>query len=223
MRVLIITHPRSGGRSLTHWISAELELEMIHEVFNDNHDDEFLKKIYVSNNIATKVIYEKLKRRYVDIFDLSKRFDRVICNVRNDDRDTAISMVYQLLNPQNGVDIPNWHEVYNVDDKWIEDNKDMIDKELSWMESARKEIENLNIDCLRTSYEGIFKTGEDIPILLEYLGIKEPFHLDVLNTRHKLRNGDVGMSYYSKKIILPYVAPTPTPTPTPTIIEKHLI
>ena len=35
MRILILTHPRSGGRSLTKWIANELKCDYIHEPYHN--------------------------------------------------------------------------------------------------------------------------------------------------------------------------------------------
>jgi hypothetical protein len=195
MKVLVITHQRSGGRSLTNWISNEMKLFMVHEVFNNDMSPELIKKTYIGDDIVVKVICEKLRRRYIDVYDLARRFDKVICHTRNNDIDTAISVVYQLLNPQSGLENPNWHEIYKIDDKWLSDNQDMIDKELEWMETCRKEIEKLNLDCLRTTYEDVYETKKDIPRLINYLGLRGNilYYLDILDKRHKLQNGTVGI------------------------------
>ena len=195
MKVLIITHQRSGGRSLTNWISNEMKLTMIHEVFNNDMSPELIKRAYIEDNIVVKVICEKLRRRYVDVYDLARRYDKVICHTRENDIDTAISVVYQLLNPQSGLENPNWHNTYQIDDKWLSDNKDMLDKELEWMETSRKEIDELNLDCLRTTYEDVYETKKDIPRLIEYLDLRgEPLYfLDILDKTHRLKNGSIGM------------------------------
>jgi hypothetical protein len=64
-------------------------------------------------------------------------------------------------------------------------------------------IENMkNDDCIRTTYDGIYmepvvngtvNDKSDVPRLLKYLNIYNPIYLDVLDKRHKLQNGEVGM------------------------------
>ena len=34
---------------------------------------------------------------------------------------------------------------YQIDEKWLEDNENMVTKELMWVEKARLDIENLKI------------------------------------------------------------------------------
>ena len=197
MRVLIITHPRSGGRSLSEWIAKELNLKLVHEPFRIKEPEVFINSVYTEEDIVVKVIYEKLWRRYIDIYDLAKRFDKVILHVRKNDKDVAISMIYQLLNPQKGgYEEPNWHKVYQIDDEWMTRNQNMINKELAWIEKSRVEIETLKMDSLSTTYENIYENTDDISRLMEFLNIKESYHLDVLDKRHRLKNGDVGMSDY---------------------------
>jgi hypothetical protein len=62
-------------------------------------------------------------------------------------------------------------------------------------EEMYNDIQNINYDnCLRTSYDGIYNDKSDIPRLLSFLNIYDPFYLDILDNRHRLQNGDVGMN-----------------------------
>ena len=48
-------------------------------------------------------------------------------------------------------------------------------------------------DCIRTTYDGIYNDKSDVLRLLKYLNIYNPRYLDILDKRHKLQNGDIGM------------------------------
>jgi hypothetical protein len=57
------------------------------------------------------------------------------------------------------------------------------------------DIRNLLINgSLKTTYEGIYNNKLDVPRLLKYLNIYNPIYLNILDNRHRLQNGDVGMN-----------------------------
>jgi hypothetical protein len=47
-----------------------------------------------------------------------------------------------------------------------------------------------------TTYDGIYNDKSDIPRLLKYLNIYNPIYLDILDNRHRLRNGEIGMDNF---------------------------
>ena len=44
MKVLILTHGRSGGLSLSRWVGNELHLKLFHEPFINLKTDEFISQ-----------------------------------------------------------------------------------------------------------------------------------------------------------------------------------
>jgi hypothetical protein len=192
MRILIITHPRSGGMSLMTWIAHELKYNVIHEPFtgNDNED----KRVYNENNIIVKIFPNN-----VDLNELILKFDKVICHKRENKNDVAISM---LWGSQNHKDEENkWHKTYVTNNKWIKDNEEELIKKIHEVNSITEKLEGID-NCLNTTYDGVFNNKTDITKLLKYLEITKPFYLDILDNRHKLQNGDIGMEDIKKTIYL---------------------
>ena len=194
MRVLIITHPRSGGMSLLNYISNELNYLQYHEPFFDENshglsNEDINTKLLVEDNIVVKDFPFLIKERGYDINDVISKFDKVIIHHRGNHRDVAISLTYFQYGYGS-----NLHETYKVTDKWIKDNEDKIEQMMVNTKEMFSIIENMkNEGCLRTSYDGIYNDKSDIPRLLKYLNIYDPIYLDILNKRHKLQNGEVGM------------------------------
>jgi hypothetical protein len=195
MRVLILTHPRSGGLSLMNYIGNELNYSQYHEPFNN---DEINTKIFVEDNIVVKDFPNHIINKGYDLNDVVSKFDKVIIHHRGNHRDVAISLTYFQYGYSS-----NLHETYKITDKWIKDNEDRIQLMMSETSEMFSTIENMkNEDCIRTTYDGIYmepmvngtvNDKSDIPRLLKYLNIYNPIYLDILDKRHKLQNGDIGM------------------------------
>jgi len=189
MRVLILTHPRSGGMSLLNYISNELNYSQYHEPFNDLTEEDINTKVLMENNIVVKDFPNHIINKGYDLNDVVSKFDKVIIHRRGNHRDVAISLTYFQYGYGS-----NLHETYKITDKWIKDNEDRIQLMMSDTSEMFGTIENIkNDDCLRTSYDGIYNDKSDIPRLLKYLNIYNPRYLDILDKRHKLQNGDIGM------------------------------
>jgi hypothetical protein len=207
MKILILTHGRSGGLSISTWIEKEMKLELFHEPFIQLEDNDYIKNnLFVKNNIVVKDFPFNIERYGYDVYEYVKTFDKLIIHNRENLRDTAISHVSGELRNQNVKNKSSWHEVYNLDDDWVEKNIHKIESEeakLLLRNQILKDItENTEIKGLRTTYNGIFENKNDIPNLLGYLNIKEPRWLDMLDNRHKLKNGNVGMNNYINKHVI---------------------
>jgi len=186
MRVLILTHPRSGGLSLMNYIGNELNYTQYHEPFNN---DEINTKIFVEDNIVVKDFPNHIINKGYDINDVVSKFDKVIIHHRGNHRDLAISLTYFQYGYGS-----NLHETYKVTDEWIKDNEDKIEQMMVNTSEMFSTIENMkNEGCLRTTYDGIYNDKSDVLRLLKYLNIYNPRYLDILDKRHKLQNGDIGM------------------------------
>ena len=189
MRVLILTHPRSGGMSLLNYISNELNYSQYHEPFNDLTEEDINTKVLMENNIVVKDFPNHIINKGYDLNDVVSKFDKVIIHRRGNHRDVAISLTYFQYGYGS-----NLHETYKITDKWIKDNEDRIQLMMSDTSEMFGTIENIkNDDCLRTSYDGIYNDKSEIPRLLKNLNIYNPRYLDILDKRHKLQNGDIGM------------------------------
>ena len=200
MRILILTHPRSGGMSLMKWIENELEYSQYHEPFFGNgdglSDDDIKTKLLIDENIVVKDFPFRIKERKYDLYDVISKFDKIIIHRRGSQRDVAISLVYFQLNDGSKIHLP-----YEITDEWIEENENNINQMMSDIKNMFDDIENLSIEnCLYTTYDGIYNDETDIPKLLDFLKIKEPLYLDILNKRHRLQNGTIGMGDVIVKI-----------------------
>ena len=183
MKILIITHPRSGGKSLLEWISLEKSYKLYHEP--NLMSPEILNEIYNNNNIVVKILIGDLTKINADFnYDkLFENFNVIISHKREDVRDIAISLVRAKM---DGV----WHNTYEINDEWLETyNKDI--------EGFQPFIINLSRyqrnDFLNTTYESVYVTKTDIEPLCSILKIKNPNWLDILDNKRKLRNGNIGM------------------------------
>jgi hypothetical protein len=198
MRVLILTHPRSGGLSLMNYIGNELNYTQYHEPFNDLTEEDINTKVLIENNIVVKDFPNHIINKGYDINDVVSKFDRIIIHHRGNHRDVAISLTYFQYGYGNKL-----HETYNITDEWIKDNEKGIQEITVDTEQMFYFLQNTESnDCIRTTYDGIYmepiengtvNDKSDIPRLLKYLNIYNPLYLDILDKRHKLQNGDIGM------------------------------
>lgn len=207
MKVLILTHGRSGGLSLANWIEKELKLELFHEPFIKlNHDLYVTENLFTKDNIVVKEFPFNIELYGFDVYDYIKLFDKLIIHKRENLRDTAISHVSGQYRNQDVKNKSNWHNVYSLDEEWIQKNIKKIEKEelelLNRNKLLDEIINNPEIKGLRTTYVGIFDTKMEIPNLLMHLNIENPILLDMLDNRHKLRNGQIGMNNYLLKPII---------------------
>lgn len=203
MRILILTHGRSGGLSLSRWIIDELNYTLYHEPFIKYDKDYIENIICTQDNIVVKDFPYNLILKGFDVYNFMKTFDKVIFHKRMNTRDTAISNVSGWQrNKEFKNTISLWHETYELNEEWIEKNLDAIEQEEKEIAERDSVLNNIyydnSIEGLRTTYENIFENNSDITKLTEYLGIKETNWLDILNPKHKLRNGNIGMKNYSK-------------------------
>ena len=193
MRVLILTHPRSGGMSLLQFIKYELEYEEYHEPFfaNDSGltEEQINRELFLKDNIIVKDFPFRIVEKGFNVGDVISKFDKVIIHHRGNHRDVAISLTYFQENDGNKI-----HKTYEMTDQWIKDNEGKIEQMMVDTKHMFDVIQDLNYDkCLRTTYEGIYNDKSDIPKLLKYLNIYNPRYLDILDKRHRLQNGIIGM------------------------------
>lgn len=198
MRILILTHPRSGGLSLMNYIGNELNYTQYHEPFNYLTNEDINTKVLMEDNIVVKDFPNHIINKGNNLNDVVSKFDKVIIHHRGNHRDVAISLAYFQYGYGS-----NLHETYKVTDEWIKDNERWIQEITVDMEQMSYLLQNMESnDCMRTTYDGIYmepmvngiiNDKSDIPKLLKYLRIHNPFHLDILDKRHRLQNGDIGM------------------------------
>ena len=79
MRILILTHQRSGGLSLMTWISRELNFVFYHEPFSINYYDEgIINDVMNNDNIVVK---EFQYNNEEEIFDVNNIISSLETNV----------------------------------------------------------------------------------------------------------------------------------------------
>ena len=187
MRVLVLTHPRSGGRSLLSWICQELNFKFWHEPTLEDYNE-----ILTEKNIAVKDFPHRITEAGYDIDEFASKFDKVILHSRGDARDIAISLVYAIEATGNNPDHKH-HDLYRIDDEWINERESEIQRMTIHSNELLIDIKNVNIDCLITTYDGVFYNKTDVEKISNYLGIKKHHWLDVLDNKRRLRNGEIGM------------------------------
>jgi len=196
MRILILTHPRSGGLSLMNYIHKELDYKQYHESFNNITDKQINLELLMNDNIVVKDFPHHIESKGYNLIDVISKFDKIIIHHRDNDIDVAISRTYFDTKKS----IKKMHQPYNIDDKWMRDKKNNIEEMMVDVKKKSDYIRNLLIDgSLKTTYEGIYNNKSDIPKLLNFLGISDSIHLDILDKRHRLQNGDIGMSNFKVK------------------------
>ena len=190
MRILILTHPRSGGLSLMNYIHKELDYKQYHESFNNITDKQINLELLMNDNIVVKDFPHHIDSKGYNLIDVISKFDKIIIHHRDNYIDVAISRTY--FNTKEG--IKKMHHPYVIDDEWMRDNKNNIEEMMVDVKKKSDYLRDLSINgSLKTSYNGIFENKSDIPKLLEYLRIQNSRYIDILDKRHRLQNGDVGM------------------------------
>ena len=187
MRILIITYPRSGGYSLSTWISSELNYIHLHEPFSPNHEE--LLDYIDHDNIVVKEFLFRIDSDFIS------KFDKVIIHKRLNFRDVAISWVYS----DNKVGDYKNHKTYELNNDWIERHKDEINRMENWVGKLSEKLDELNINALRTTYENLFEEKEDVEKVKSFLNMGDLKYLDLLDSKRRLQNGTIGMNYIQRK------------------------
>lgn len=193
MRVLIITHPRSGGYSLTIWLSKELGCKYYHEPFNVESEIDIDLNVFTDKNCVVKIFPIQLKKFDIDIKNFMNTFDKIIIHKRENEIDVAISLAWTILHNKQPEE---WHQTYEVKDDWIYENRELIDSQMNRVKYFDREIDELKIDDhLKTTYNSIFENKTDVYRILDFLNYKnQPRWLDYLDNSRKLKNGTIGMN-----------------------------
>lgn len=193
MKILILTHARSGGLSLMRWIEYEKSFKSFHEP--NLKDSQILNQIYDNDNIVVKILpgdNGKFEKEF-DYLKFISHFDVVIIHKRINTRESAISLI------KSGEE-NEWHKPYTIDNEWLENNEIKIQNEIFQLEMIHKNLDVYKTnETLITTYESIYNDKTDIDKLCFILKIKEAIWLDILDSRHRLQNGQLGMERYKAK------------------------
>ena len=182
MKILILSHTRCGSTTLCKWISKELNFELDESPYNYKT----FNSVFKFNNIIRKIVIEEY---YPSDNDINK-FDKVICLSRENDVDTAISFI-------NADNKDSWHDIYEITNEWIDNNKNKIIETAHKYEHLKNYLKNKNL--FQITYENMYINKIDVNKVISYLNIENPKHLDMLNYDKKYRKDTCTLTYDIKR------------------------
>jgi hypothetical protein len=169
MRILIIAGTRVGGTSFGDWLSLELGIPFIMEPDSINNSNN-----WINGKCVTKIIYSKDCDKHIN-----KSWDKIIGITRTNTYECAISNIWFK-------DFKSGHKKYIIKEGWIEQNKSRIYDEIKIIDNMHLCITNLPI--FQITYENIFEKKVDIDRIANYVGLKELYYLNYLDSSNKLRD-----------------------------------
>lgn len=188
MRVLILTHERSGGMNLLMWLSTELSYDnkphnCYHEPYNNpiNPPD-----LFTDQNILVKEFPESIEENGYSLNEFMDTFDYVIRLVRNNTYEASISQTF-MRSPERGNE--SVHNVYSVDKEWIDRNQIEILIRQTELDDKIERLKSIDRGIL-VSYENIYDGKSDIDLIKNYLNLGWLKFEELLNNKYKLRDGD---------------------------------
>jgi hypothetical protein len=190
MRLLILTHERSGGMSLMSWLQRELNLDCNHEPFNTNHGP---TDILTQENIIVKEFPHHIETWCkISLNEFISTFDYVIVLTRENTYEAAISFVFMHSKERGTEDV---HTIYTMNEEWIKKYQSDILLKQKELDNKIKILKNIP-NGLQVTYERIYENTDDIKKISQYVGLKFIAHRDMLNNKYKLRNGEVEIPKY---------------------------
>jgi hypothetical protein len=189
MRILVYSTQRCGSTAVMDWISKELDLTPVFEPFIPCGEEDYRR--YNNNwrndlgafnrlkHIVAKVIHYNLDELiHVDNIESEffSKFDKVVVLYRENIRDQSESL---LISSKRKISFGE----YNLKKELLELNPDHIEETSGILLEQTESMLSYN-NCFKISYEDIF-IRKDYSKLIEYLGIKEPKHLDLFNPKNK--------------------------------------
>jgi hypothetical protein len=182
MRILIIAPPRTGGNIFSKWLSSELSYKWIHEPFNPNHNMlDKIEHLFSLDNIVVKLITFEWED-YYNLNQITNKFDKIIGLTRDNLFDTAVSFVKAL-------ETNNFTKRYNINDEWIENNRELINTHLNYIKILNDYTKKIN-NSLQITYEEIYNTKNDIKKVVKYLNMGELKYFDMLDNKNKYKNNN---------------------------------
>jgi LPS sulfotransferase NodH len=176
MKILVLSHTRSGSTMLCKWLSKELNIELDETPFDINVFDSVFQK----ENIIRKILTESCSLSNETI----NKFDKVIFLTRENSIDSAISFIV--------TDNRNWHVDYEITSDWINDNKNEIFKEFNKYNMLKLKMEQY--DGFHVTYEDIYINKKSVNTILDYLNINSPKYLDMLEYTKRYRKDGIIVS-----------------------------
>jgi len=182
MRILVLSHARSGSTILCKWLSKELNIELDETPY----DYKTFNSIFNKNSLIRKIVIEE----YDPPNEIIEKFDKVICITREDNTESAISFV-------NADTKAEWHVTYELTNEWIDNNKDEIVKRVYVLQHLKKHLKNK--DLFQITYENIYINKVDINRVISYLDIEKPKYLDMLDYDKKYRKDTYTLKHDFKR------------------------
>jgi hypothetical protein len=182
VKILILSHTRSGSTTLCKWISKELDIELD----ETHYDFKQFNSVFEKNNIIRKIVIEE----YNPSNEVIEKFDKVICLSRENIIDSAISFI-------NADNKGRWHDTYEITNEWINDNKNKIIETVYKYEHLKNRLKNKNL--FQTTYENIYINKTDVNKVISYLNIENPKHLDMLDYDKKYRKDTHNLTHDFKR------------------------
>ena len=182
MKILILSHTRCGSTTLCKWVSKELDIVLDETPY----DRKTFYSVFEKNNIIRKIVIEE----YNPPNEVIEKFDKVICLSRENNIDSAISFI-------DADNKGKWHDVYEITNDWINDNQNKIIEKVYKYEHLRNLLKNKNL--FQITYENMYVNKTDVSRVIDYLDIKNPKHLDMLNYDKKYRKDTYTLTYDIKR------------------------
>jgi len=198
MRILILTHPRTGGFSLLSWINKEKPgKKSYHEPLLGGYTcDDFIDTLTNPRLIVKEHLY-RIIQCLPDPSAFINSFDLVIFHTRHNIESCSVSLVRQGETGDS-------HKIYSLNETWIPQHTDELRLAaltiLGWQDDIQDQILLRNPQTfIQTTYEGIYEGGADISLISDFLGIHDPQWLSILNPKRRLRDGDPNLTPPRKK------------------------
>ena len=185
MKILILSHTRCGSTTLCKWVSKELNFELD----DTQYDINTFNLVFEKSNVVRKIVIEE----YNPSNEVIEKFDKVICLSRENNIDSSISFI-------NADSKGLWHDTYEITNEWINDNQNKIIEMVYKYEHLRNRLKNKNL--FQITYENMYVNKTDVSRVIDYLDIKNPKHLDMLNYDKKYRKDTYTLTYDIKRNII---------------------
>jgi hypothetical protein len=170
VRILILSHTRCGSTTLSKWLEKELNIYLD----ETKHNKMSFDSAFQNESVISKIVVEE----YFPTKEEVEKFDKVIFLMRKNSIDAAISHI-------RANNIEEWHEKYEVTSEWIEENKIKIINTSNYINGLKMKLKDYV--GFHVTYEDIYVNKSSVNKILDYMDIKSPKHLDMLEYDKKYR------------------------------------
>jgi hypothetical protein len=189
MKILLYTGYRTGSRSLGEFLTNEIHVEYHHEPLNKNGSYNLEKNGNFNLDNLEKYTVKFSPADDFNFKDNINKFDKIIILYRENIKEQAESLIWaedkKLFHGGWQDDGTMNFAHYTIDDLFLKNNVDKIDKLIEKIKTENKYMISLNVGLLLT-YEELFFSEIGLNKLETYLDVKFKTKLNPIN---KLRNG----------------------------------